>query len=189
MNQREFSYEKNIETKLDRNEKLLQSKLTQIADLQYEVELITDASIGIIRNISDYVQCMDLYKMWRDFDPETNRFKPDSEVGRKSRDGLKFIETSCLFKDGKPKNVCFKRISLYGICWELWLHYVKNKKEFIITLPFFKNVNKNNYRDLGYAIMAVDGCSYTTVFKTRILSELKDEVTKFLNGEIEGGQK
>ena len=180
----DYSYEESVKTKLNRNEKLLQSKLTQIADLQYEVDLITDTSIEIVRNISDYVQSMDLYKMWRDFDPETNKFKPDNEVGRESRDGLKFIETNYLFNGGKPKNVCFKRISLYGFCWELWLHYIRNKKEFIITLPFYGNANINNYKSLNYAIMTVNGCSYTTVFSTRFLLELKDGVTKFLNGEI-----
>ena len=39
-----INYEKDIQTKLDRNEKLLQAKTAQIADLQYEAELIVNAS-------------------------------------------------------------------------------------------------------------------------------------------------
>lgn len=49
------NYEKDIQTKLDKNEKLLQTKTKQIADLQYEAELIINASIAIIRGIQDQV--------------------------------------------------------------------------------------------------------------------------------------
>lgn len=63
-----ISYEKDIQTKLDRNEKLLRAKTEQIADLQYEAELIANASIGIIRGIPDHVQMTDLHKIWLDFD-------------------------------------------------------------------------------------------------------------------------
>ena len=55
-----INYEKDIQTKLDRNEKLLQAKTKQIADLQYEAELIVNASIAIIREIRDQVQVTDL---------------------------------------------------------------------------------------------------------------------------------
>ena len=64
MNKCEFSYEEDIQTKLDRNEKLLRAKIEQIADLQYEAELITDASIEIIRGIPDHVQMTDLHQIW-----------------------------------------------------------------------------------------------------------------------------
>lgn len=40
-----ISYEKDIRTKLDRNEKLLRAKTEQISDLQYETELIANASV------------------------------------------------------------------------------------------------------------------------------------------------
>lgn len=60
----------------------------------------------------------------------------------------------------------------------------RNGKEFRIALPCYKNANKENYRSLSYSIATVDNCSYTTVFSTKFLSELKDGVTKFLNGEI-----
>jgi hypothetical protein len=74
--------------------------------------------------------------------------------------------------------------SEYGYCWALWLNYVRDGKEFKIALPCYKNANKDNYKSLSYSIATVDSCSYTTVFSTRFLSELKDGVTKFLNGEI-----
>ena len=51
-----INYEKDIQAKLDRNEKLLRDKAAQIAELQYETELIADASIEIIRGIQDHVQ-------------------------------------------------------------------------------------------------------------------------------------
>lgn len=54
-------------------------------------------------------------------------------------------------------------------------------KEFIIALPFFKNAYKDNYNDIGYKILSVDKNCQTLVFKTYLLSELKDEVSKFLN--------
>ena len=111
-------YEENIKTKLDRNEKLLQSKLTQIADLQYETELITNASIEIIRGISDHVQMTDLHKIWIDFDNDKGKFKPD---GKDSKTRLKFIEENCVFDGEVPKDVKLKGIALYGYCWELWL--------------------------------------------------------------------
>ena len=176
-----INYEKDIQTKLDRNEKLLRAKTEQIADLQYEAELIANASIGIIRGIPDHVQMTDLHKIWLDFDNDKGKFKPDR---KDSKARLKFIEKNYLFDGEVPKDVKLKSITLYGYCWELWLNYVRNRKEFRIALPCYKNANKENYKSLSYSIATVDGCSYTTVFSTRFLSELKDGVTKFLNGEI-----
>ena len=174
-------YEESVKAKLDRNEKLLQSKFTQIADLQYEAELITNASIEIIRGIPDHVQMTDLHQIWLDFDNDKGKFKPD---GKDSKARLKFIEKNYLFDGEVPKDVKLKGITLYGCSWELWLNYVRNGKEFRIALPCYKTANKENYRSLSYSIATVDGCSYTTVFSTRFLLELKDGVTKFLNGEI-----
>lgn len=174
-------YEKDIQAKLDRNEKLLQTKIEQIADLQYEAELIANASIAIIREIQDQVQVTDLHKIWLDFDNDKGRFKPD---GKDSNARLKFIEKNYVFDGEVPKDVKLKSIILYGYCWELWLNYVRNGKEFRIALPCYKNANKDNYKSLSYSIATVDGCSYEIVFSTMFLSELKDGVTKFLNGEI-----
>lgn len=176
-----ISYESDIQTKFDKNEKLLQTKTAQITDLQYEVELIADASVEIIRGISDRIQMTDLHKIWLDFDNDKGKFKPD---GKDSKARLKFIEENYVFDGEVPKDVKLKGITLYGYCWELWLNYVRNGKEFRIALPCYKYANKGNYRSLSYSIATVDSCSYTTVFSTRFLSELKDGVTKFLNGEI-----
>lgn len=174
-------YEKDIQIKLDRNEKLLRAKTEQIANLQYEIELIADASIEIIRGIPDCVQMTDLHKIWLDFDRDKGKFRPE---GKDSKTRLKFIEEDYVFDGEALKDVKLKDITLYGCCWGLWLYYTYNGKEFVITLPHFKNANKDNYKSLSYAIMAADGCLYTTVFSTKFLSELKDGVTKFLNGEI-----
>lgn len=174
-------YEKDIQTKLDKNEKLLRAKTEQIADLQYEVELIADASIAIIRGISDYIQATDLHSIWFDFDRDKGKFKPE---GKDSKARFKFIEENYVFDGKVPKNVKLKDIVLYECCWELWLHYTYNGEQFVITLPHFKNANKDNYKSLSYSIMTVNGYSYSTVFSTRFLSELKDGVKKFLNGEI-----
>lgn len=174
------SYESNLQTKLAKNDCLLQSKLAQITDLQYEAELIKADSVNIIRGIADHVQLTDLHKIWCDFDHDKGKFKPD---GKDSKTRLKFIEENYLFSNGIPKDLKLKDITLYSFCWELWLKYVRDKEEFIITLPFFKNATKDNYKDLSYSIMTVDKCSYTTVFKTRILFELKDGVSKFLGEE------
>lgn len=174
-------YEKNIQAKLDRNEKLIRAKTEQIADLQYEIELVDNASIEIIRGILDHVQMTDLHKIWLDFDSDKGKFKPD---GKDSKARLKFIEKNYVFDGEVPKDVKLKSITLYGYCWELWLNYVRNGKEFKIALPCYKNANKENYKSLSYSIATVDGCVYTTVFSTMFLSELKDGVTKFLNGEI-----
>lgn len=183
-----ISYESDTQTKLDRNEKLLRVKTEQIADLQYEAELITNASIEIVRGISDPVQMADLTKIWLDFDEDKGKFKPD---GKDSKVRLKFIEKDYIFdgeilKDVKLKGITLygKGITLYGCCGELRLNYVRNGKEFRIALPCYKNANKENYRSLSYSIATVYKGSYKTVFKTRFLSELKDGVTKFLNGEI-----
>ena len=176
-----ISYEKDIQTKLDRNEKLIRAKTEQIADLQYEAELIANASIGIIRGIPDQVQMTDLHKIWLDFDHDKGKFKPD---GKDSKARFKFIEKNYVFDREVPKDVKLKNITLYGYGWELWLCYTYNGKEFVIVLPQFKNANKDNYKSLSYKIMEVDSCSFTTVFSTMFLSELKDGVTKFLNGEI-----
>ncbi len=176
-----ISYEKNIQTKLDRNEKLLRAKTEQIADLQYEAELIADASIEIIREISDHVQMTDLHKICLDFDNDKGKFKPD---GKDSKAKLKFIEKNYVFDGEVPKDVKLKGMALYGYCWALWLNYVRDGKEFKIALPCYKNANKNNYKSLSYSIATVDSCSYTKVFNTMFLSELKDGVKKFLNGEI-----
>ena len=176
-----ISYETDIQTKLDRNEKLLQTKTEQIADLQYEIKLIADASIAIIREIPDQVQMTDLHKIWLDFDNDKGKFKPD---GKDSKARLKFIEKNYVFDREVPKDVKLKSITLYGYCWGLWLDYVRNDKEFRIALPCYKNANKDNYKSLSYSIATVDGCSYEIVFSTMFLSELKDGVTKFLNGEI-----
>jgi len=176
-----ISYEKDIQTRLDRNEKLLWSKTTQIADLQYEAELIANASIEIIRGIRDHVQATDLHKIWLDFDHDKGKFKPD---GKDSKAMFKFIEENYVFDGEVPKDVKLKGITLYGYCWALWLDYVRGGKEFRIALPCYKNVNKENYKSLSYEIMTVDGCSCTVVFSTMFLSELKDGVTKFLNGDI-----
>lgn len=176
-----IDYEKDMRIKFNKNEKLIKSKTTQIADLQYEVELLTNASVSIIRGISDYIQSVDLHKIWFDFDHDKGKFKPD---GKDSKARFKFIEKNYVFDGEVPKDVKLKDITLYGYCWELWLNYVRNGKEFRIALPCYKNANKENYKSLSYSIATVDGCAYTTVFSTMFLSELKDGVTKFLNGEI-----
>ena len=180
-----ISYEKDIQTKLDRNEKLLRAKTEQIADLQYEIKLIEDASIAIIRKIQDEVQITDLHKIWLDFDHDKGEFEPE---GKNSKARLKFIEEDYIFDGEVLKDVKLKNITLYGCCgdWGLWLHYTYNRKEFVIALPRYKNANKDNYRSLSYEIMSVDygDHSYTKIFSTMFLSELKDGVTKFLNGEI-----
>lgn len=176
-----IDYEKDIQAKLDRNEKLLRVKAEQIADLQYEAELISNASIEIIRGIPDHVQMTDLHKIWLDFDNDKSKFKPD---GKDSKARLKVIEKNYVFDGEVPKDVKLKSITLYGYCWELWLNYVRNGKEFRIALPCYKTANKENYRSLSYSIATVDGCSYTTVFSTMFLSELKSGVTKFLNNEL-----
>lgn len=176
-----ISYESDIQTKLDRNEKLLRAKTEQIADLQYEAELITNASIEIVRGISDPVQMADLTQIWIDFNDDKGKFKPN---GKNSKTRLKFIEEDYVFDGEVPKDVKLEGITLYGYAWGLWLNYVRGGKKFRITLPCYKNVNKENYKNLSYSIATVDDCSYTTVFSTRFLSELKDGVTKFLNGEI-----
>ena len=176
-----IDYEKDIRIKFNKNEKLIKSKTTQIADLQYEVELLTNASVSIIRGISDYIQSVDLHKIWLDFDNDKGKFKPD---GKDSKARLKFIEENYVFDGEVPKDVKLKNITLFAFGWALWLDYVRDGKKFRIALPCYKNANKNNYRSLNYEIVAVDGCFYTTVFSTKFLSELKDGVTKFLNGEI-----
>lgn len=175
-----ISYEKDIQIKLDRNEKLLQAKTAQITDLQYEVELIADASIAIIRGIIDEVQITSLHNIWLDFDRDKGKFKPE---GKASKARLKFIEENYIFDGEVLKDVKLKDITLYGYCWALWLDYVRDGKEFRIALPCYKNANKDNYRSLRYEIMSVDGYSCTVVFSTMFLSELKDGVTKFLNEE------
>lgn len=175
------NYEKDIQTKLDKNEKLLQTKTERIADLQYEAELIVNASIAIIRGIQDQVQMTDLQEIWFDFDNDKSKFKPN---GQDSKAKLKFIEKNCVFDREVPKDVKLKGITLYGYCWGLWLDYVRNDKEFRIVLPCYKNANKDNYKSLSYSIATIDGCSYEIVFSTMFLSGLKDGVTKFLNGEI-----
>ena len=154
-----ISYEKDIQTKLDRNEKLLRAKAEQIADLQYEAELIANASIEIIREIPDHVQATDLHEIALDFDNDKGKFKPE---GKDSKAKLKFIEKNYVFDGEVPKDVKLKSMAL----------------------PCYKTANKDNYRSLSYSIATVDGCSYTIVFSTMFLSELKDGVTKFLNGEI-----
>ena len=176
-----ISYEKDIQTKLDRNEKLLRAKTAQIADLQYEAELIANASIEIIRGIPDHVQMTDLHKIWLDFDNDKGKFKPD-EKDSKAR--FKFIEKNYVVDGEVPNDVKLNGITLYGYGWGMWLDYVRNDKEFRIALPCYKNANKDNYKSLSYSIATVDGCSYEIVFSTKFLSELKDGVTKFLNGEI-----
>lgn len=176
-----ISYESDIQTKLDRNEKLLRAKTEQITDLQYEAELIANASIEIIRGISDPVQMTDLYKIWLDFDHDKSKFKPE---GKDSKVRFKFIEEDYIFNGEVPKGVKLKDITLYASCRALWLCYIYNGEEFVVTLPCYKNVTKDNYKSLSYSISTVDGCSYTRIFSTRFLSELKDGVTKFLNGEI-----
>ena len=176
-----INYEKDIQAKLDRNEKLLRDKAAQIAELQYETELIADASIKIIRGIQDRVQMTDLHKIWLDFDCDKGTFKPE---GKDSKARLKFIEKNYVFDGEVPKDVKLKSITLYGYCWELLLNYVRNGKEFRIALPCYKNANKDNYKSLSYLIATVHGCSYEIVFSTMFLSDLKDGVTKFLNGEI-----
>lgn len=176
-----ISYEQDIQTKLDRNEKLLQAKTAQIADLQYEAELIANASIGIIRGIPDHVQMTDLHKIWLDFDNDKGKFKPD---GKDSKAKLKFIEKNYIFGGEVPKDVKLKKVTLYGYGWELWLDYLRGGKEFKIALPCYKNANKDCYRNLSYSIATVNNCTYTTVFSTRFLSELKDGVRKFLNEEM-----
>ena len=180
-----INYEKDIQTKLDRNEKMLRAKTEQIADLQYEAKLIANASVEIIRGISDSVQMTDLYKIWLDFDHDKGKFKPEN---KDSKIRLKFIEEDYIFNSEVLKDAELKNITLYGGCgdWGLWLHYTYNGKEFVIVLPRYKNVNKDNYRSLSYKIMSVDyrDHSYIKVFSTMFLSELKDGVTKFLNGEI-----
>ena len=176
-----ISYEKDIQAKLNRNEKLLQAKTEQIADLQYEAELIANASIAIIRGIQDQVQVTDLQEIWLDFDHDKGKFKPD---GKDSKARFKFIEENYVFDGEVPKDVKLKNITLLAFGWALWLDYVRDGKKFRIALQCYKNANKNNYRSLNYEIVAVDGCFYTTVFSTKFLSELKDGVTKFLNGEI-----
>lgn len=174
-------YEKDIQTKLDRNEKLLRAKTEQIANLQYEAELIVNASIAIIREIPDQVQMTDLYKIWYNFDHNKGKFRPE---GKDSKARLKFIEENYIFDGKVPKDVKLKNITQYGYGWALWLDYVRDGKEFRIALPYYKTANEDNYKSLSYKIMAVDDCSFTTVFSTMFLSELKDGVTKFLNGEI-----
>lgn len=174
------NYEKDIQIKFDRNEKLLRAKAEQIADLQYETELIANASVEIIRGIQDQVQMTDLHKIWLDFDADKGKFKSD---GKDSKAMLKFIEKNYVFDGEVPKDVKLKGVTLYGYCWELWLHYVRNGKEFRITLPCYKSANRENYRSLSYSIATVDKCYHKTVFSTRFLSELKDGVTKFLNEE------
>lgn len=175
------NYEKNIQIKLDRNEKLLRAKTKQIADLQYEVELIADASIAIIRGISDCVQATDLHGIWFDFDRDKGKFKPE---GKDSKARFKFVEENYVFDGKVPKDVKLKNITQYGYGWALWLDYARNGKEFRIALPCYKNANKDNYKSLSYSIATVDGCSYEIVFSTIFLSELKDGVKKFLNGDI-----
>ena len=175
------NYEKDIQTKLDKNEKLLQTKTKQIADLQYEAGLIVNASIAIIRGIQDQVQMTDLQEIWFDFDNDKSKFKPN---GKDSKARLKFIEENYVFDREVPKDVKLKGVTLYGYCWGLWLDYVRNDKEFRIVLPCYKNANKDNYKSLSYSIATVDGCSYEIVFSTMFLSELKDGVKNFLNGEI-----
>lgn len=176
-----INYEKDIQTKLDRNEKLLRAKTAQIAELQYETELIADASIEIIRGIQDHVQMTDLHKIWFDFDHDEGKFRPES---KDSKTRFKVIEEDYIFNGEVLKDVKLKNITLYGCCCGLRLYYTYNGKEFVVTLPCYKNANKDNYRSLSYAIIRVDSCFYTTVFSTKFLSELKDGVTKFLNGEI-----
>lgn len=121
------SYESNLQTKLAKNDCLLQSKLAQIIDLQYEAELIKADSVNIIRGIADHVQLTDLHKIWCDFDHDKGKFKPD---GKDSKTRLKFIEENYVFDGEVPKDVKLKGITLYGYCWELWLNYVRNGKEF-----------------------------------------------------------
>ena len=174
------SYEDNIRTKLDKNEKLLRAKTAQIDDLQYEAELIANASIEIIRGIRDQVQLTDLHKIWLDFDHDKGKFKPD---GKDSKAMFKFIEENYVFDGKVPKDVKLKGITLYGYCWALWLDYVRDGKEFRIALPCYKNANKENYKSLSYEIMTVDGCSCTVVFSTRFLSELREGVSKFFGDE------
>ena len=106
-------YEKNIQAKLDRNEKLIRAKTEQIADLQYEIELVADASIAIIREIQDHVQMTDLHKIWLDFDHDKGKFKPE---GKDSKARLKFIEKNYVFDREVPKDVKLKGITLYGYC-------------------------------------------------------------------------
>ena len=178
-----INYDKNIQAKLDRNEKLLRAKTEQIADLQYEAELIANASIAIIRGIQDQVQMTDLHKIWFDFDHNKRKFRPEM---KDSKARFKFIEENYIFDGKVQKDVKLKDITLLAFGWALWLDYVRDGKEFRITLPCYKNANKDNYKSLNYAIMTAK-CrfyEYEIVFSTRFLSELKDGVTKFLNGEI-----
>lgn len=168
----------NIKSKITQNEYLIQRKLNQISDLQYEVELITNSSVDTIRDIPDHVQMVDLHKIWVDFDHDTGKFKPD---GKDSKDMFTFIEENYVFNGKRPKYIRLNDITMYGYCWELWIDYVMNGKNFRITLPCYKNANKDNYRNLGYSIVTVDDCVCTTVFSTRVLTELKDAVTDFLN--------
>ena len=141
-----INYEKDIQIKLDRNEKLLRAKTEQIADLQYEIELVADASIAIIRGIQDQVQMTDLHKIWFDFDHNKRKFRPER---KDSKARFKFIEENYIFDGKVPKDVKLKDVTLLAFGWALWLDYVRNGKEFRIALPCYKNANKDNYKSLS----------------------------------------
>ncbi len=175
------SYEENIKTELKKNDELLNKKLTELADLQYEVELIKEHGLNIVKGIYDSIQGYNLHQIWSDFDHDKHTFKPD---GGSSRNRLKYIEMAFLFENGRPKDIKLKNIVMYGYAFELWLIYTKGEEEFAITLPVFKTADKENYKQLSYRIMSVHECTYNVVFVTQFLSELKDGVAKFLNGEI-----
>lgn len=98
-------YEKDIQTKLDRNEKLLRAKTEQMANLQYEAELITNASIEIIRGIPDHVQMTDLHKIWLDFDNDKGKFKPDGKDSKaRLKNGKEFRIALPCYKNANKDN-------------------------------------------------------------------------------------
>lgn len=176
------TYRDQVKFELDRTQELLDKKLLEKEEIDFEIALLNNNSARILREYSDPLSHFNLDKILRDFNNDKKVF-----VNKESKSTLSFIENNYFFESTvKPKlietyfcGITSMATQAYGLVYQI------GKIKFRITIPLYKIADSESYKKLYYELYNQDSeHSYTLIFRTRFVEEMAPAIKKYLEEKL-----
>lgn len=175
-----LNVKKQLSASLYKNNKILSSKQEEVENLLYEIEILKENSLNLIKNYTDPLQCIDFHSLFLDFSYKGRKFIKNVKENKLI---LSLIE-SWFFEDKvKPKLLCIMERGFECQAYEFY--YVVGDKRFVISIPIFKTATINSYPRVNYKLIHQQGeYDYTYLKETLFVEDMKDIVKKYLADEL-----
>lgn len=174
-----ISYEESIKQDLAKSEKLLNDKIDLIREIEFEVNIIKNNIVNLLKNFPDPLHWIDLHEIWVSFNRKTRKFPRDA---RKAKKDMDFLEKNFFFnKDYDAKLTDITHLGMYESMGYGFTYQIGDLI-FVIELPNYKATTIDNYEGMYVQFMVQTSDNvYDVVFRDRYIYDL----AMFIDGYLQ----